>query len=143
MTKISVLVITLNAFSPLVSVDIGKFELPFFINNRVLDSLVCHKDLSQPLVKALECTREKEAIYATKMLFNSGGCYADRKIHGTNRWSQHKYGRAIDINVPTPFSKVVNRQHPELVKCFKAQGFEWGGDWKNKDYMHFQIPLKT
>ena len=28
-----------------------------------------------------------------------------------------------------------------VVNCFKKFGFEWGGDWKFKDYPHFQKPM--
>jgi hypothetical protein len=30
-------------------------------------------------------------------------------------------------------------QDPQLVECFISNGFDWGGEWKNPDGMHFQL----
>jgi len=74
-------------------------------------------------------------------------------------WSQHAYGRAIDINpVQNPYvwsggvspgngAPYVDRTdrrrgmifHGDSVWwAFRARGWEWGGDWTSvKDYQHF------
>jgi hypothetical protein len=74
-------------------------------------------------------------------------------------WSQHAYGRAIDINpVENPYvwsggvspwngAPYVDRSdrrrgmifHGDAVWwAFRARGWEWGGDWTSvKDYQHF------
>jgi hypothetical protein len=74
-------------------------------------------------------------------------------------WSQHAYGRAIDLNpVENPFlwfggvsppagAEFVDRtqrrkgmiHHGDVVwSAFRSQGWEWGGDWSGeKDYQHF------
>ncbi len=82
-----------------------------------------------------------------------------RVVAGTTRWSEHAYGRAIDINpVENPY---VNGTHvsPEagrpyadrsrrakgmihrgdvVYRAFRRQGWRWGGDWNPiKDYQHF------
>ena len=129
--------------SPLVTIDVVQYGLVYFTNNRPVTGIRCHKAMVKPLITAFNCTQKAEKYLKMRMLLNFGGCYVPRKIHGTNRWSNHKWGTAIDINVPTPFSRGVNNQHKALVKCFKDQGFEWGGDWKNKDYMHFELPIKS
>jgi len=74
-------------------------------------------------------------------------------------WSEHAYGRAIDLNpienpyvtesgyvsppVGAPFADrrhaqgVVHRGGP-VVRAFAAIGWEWGGNWSwPKDYQHF------
>ena len=28
---------------------------------------------------------------------------------------------------------------PQLVKCFTDANFDWGGNWKTPDGMHFQL----
>ncbi|MDD5406262.1 MAG: M15 family metallopeptidase [Sulfurovaceae bacterium] len=88
-----------------------------------------------------------------------------RKATGENSWSKHSFGKAIDINPienPYIFSngrtshkasyKYVNRdiQNPKTpqekavflpnskaVMIFKRYGWRWGGDWRVKDYQHF------
>ncbi len=74
------------------------------------------------------------------------------------RWSQHAYGRAIDINpVENPFvwdggvsppageafldrsnhrKGMIHRQDA-VWWAFRAVGWEWGGDWETPDYQHF------
>ena len=80
----------------------------------------------------------------------------------TKRWSQHSYGRAVDVNpVQNPYvladgtvldpnaKKYVDRTIGEpgmavrggvLVKAFAAVGWKWGGNWRStKDYQHFSV----
>lgn len=75
-------------------------------------------------------------------------------------WSQHSYGRAIDINpVENPYvissgqvqpaagADYLDRQTPRrgliqaddfVVRTFAATGWEWGGRWQRaQDYQHF------
>jgi hypothetical protein len=74
-------------------------------------------------------------------------------------WSQHAYGRAIDVNpVENPYvwsggvspangAPFVNRLHRRrgmifhgdaVWWAFRNRGWEWGGDWTSvKDYQHF------
>ncbi len=83
-----------------------------------------------------------------------------RTVAGTTRWSEHAYGRAIDVNpvenpyvtdsgyvsppVGAPFVDrtrrargLIHRDGP-VVAAFAAAGWEWGGDWPwPKDYQHF------
>lgn len=82
-----------------------------------------------------------------------------RFVGGTRRWSQHAYGRAIDINpIENPYvvsgRPVRRRSQPfldrsnvrrgmvvegdALVRRFDAAGWGWGGRWRGvKDYQHF------
>ena len=82
-----------------------------------------------------------------------------RPVEGTGVWSQHAYGRAIDINprenpevtggrvLPPNGWAFVDRAHrgrgmirPEgvVVRAFAAVGWGWGGSWHSlKDYQHF------
>ena len=143
--KATLAIIAMASFdTPLRPIDVSKYQIPYFTGKgQVMVAITCHKALKKPLIAAIECTRKAEMKYNKKMLFNYAGCYVHRRIHGSKKWSHHRWGLAIDLNVTQPFSKLTNNQHPALVKCFKDQGFTWGGDWKNKDYMHFQMNLKT
>jgi hypothetical protein len=73
-------------------------------------------------------------------------------------WSNHAYGRAIDVNpVENPYvgcgrtrnaasARYLDRSRlrkgmvtPAVVAAFRSIGWGWGGSWagKTKDYMHF------
>ena len=83
-----------------------------------------------------------------------------RPVEGTNRWSEHAYGRAIDLNpIENPYvyadgttshraSRPYLRRSPyragmaveggAVVRAFDAVGWGWGGRWPGvKDYQHF------
>jgi hypothetical protein len=77
---------------------------------------------------------------------------------GTGSWSEHAYGRAIDVNpIENPYvgcgrsrerasRPYLNRSRlrrgmvtPAVVQAFRSIGWGWGGSWSGntKDYMHF------
>jgi hypothetical protein len=85
-----------------------------------------------------------------------------RPITGTtDRWSNHSYGRAIDINtIENPYVKGTTVLPPAgadyldrtdvrpgmivagdvATTAFAAEGFGWGGDYTSlKDYQHFEF----
>jgi hypothetical protein len=84
--------------------------------------------------------------------------YECRTVHGTGHWSEHAYGRAIDLNplqnamvqgsyIEPPAGRPwlgraryrIGMVHsPGAARPFIANGFHWGGGWRyTKDYMHF------
>lgn len=92
------------------------------------------------------------------MVANNTSAFNYRRIHGTDRLSNHSYGLAIDINpLLNPYTQYDGIVVPpgavydvtkagtvteEIVSVFKSHGWEWGGDWSpNKDYQHFQKKL--
>ena len=83
-----------------------------------------------------------------------------RYVDGTTRWSEHAYGRAIDLNpIENPYvasggttshaaSRPYLRRSPYrpgmaveggvVVRAFAAAGWSWGGRWTGaRDYQHF------
>jgi hypothetical protein len=82
-----------------------------------------------------------------------------RAATGSTQWSQHAYGRAIDVNpIENPYVSGRTSSHPAsrpyldrsrhrpgmayeggvLVESFRAAGWGWGGSWTGiKDYQHF------
>jgi D-alanyl-D-alanine carboxypeptidase-like protein len=82
-----------------------------------------------------------------------------RRVSGSSSWSQHAYGRAIDINpVENPYVSGTHVSPPAgaayadrtrrapgmihrgdaVVRAFASVGWRWGGDWYSpKDYQHF------
>ncbi|HVD28537.1 MAG TPA: M15 family metallopeptidase [Mycobacteriales bacterium] len=92
---------------------------------------------------------------------NTTGAFNCRPATGSTRWSEHAYGRAIDVD---PFQNPYVRGRlvlPELalayvdrrrllpgmitaggpvVAAFRSVGWTWGGGWSTpKDYMHFSV----
>jgi len=83
-----------------------------------------------------------------------------RYVEGTNRWSEHAYGRAIDLNpIENPYVSGGKTSHRAsipyvdrtpcrrgmacpgnaVLRAFERVGWGWGGDWSGstKDYQHF------
>jgi D-alanyl-D-alanine carboxypeptidase len=93
------------------------------------------------------------------MAANNTSAFNCRYVAGTTRWSQHAYGRAVDVNpVQNPYvsgsyvsppagERYVDRSLRRrgmiyagnaVVRAFAAVGWEWGGRWTGaKDYQHF------
>lgn len=81
-----------------------------------------------------------------------------RAAVGGSGWSQHAYGLAIDVNprenpylyggkvLPPEGAAYTDRSRHRkgmaypgsvLNRAFAAQGWSWGGRWRNPDYQHF------
>ena len=83
-----------------------------------------------------------------------------RRVEGTSRWSNHAFGRAIDVNpIENPYVTAAGTtSHPAsrryldrrrarpgmaiaggaLVRAFAAVGWGWGGSWSGaRDHQHF------
>lgn len=91
---------------------------------------------------------------------NTVGFHCRAPVGGGRRWSEHSYGRAVDINpLQNPYisrsghieplfaERYLDRSLKEpgmiragdrIVQAFRAMGWKWGGYWSGtKDYMHF------
>lgn len=93
-----------------------------------------------PLVR--ELMRQTEVKYSYNIRPTPAtGSYNCRFIHGTRTPSNHAYGRAIDINIPSnprkrPFT---SNLPPKVVSLWIRHGFYWGGHYKKTpDTMHFE-----
>lgn len=93
------------------------------------------------------------------MAANNTSAFNCRTIAGSTRWSEHAYGRAIDVNpIQNPYvrgatvqpgagRRYLDRSHVRrgmitrpgpVVAAFEAVAWRWGGDWSSsKDYQHF------
>lgn len=71
--------------------------------------------------------------------------FAPRRIRGTNTWSEHAAGTAVDVNAPKhPQYRDTFTDHQRaslnlLLKDFPQ--IEWGGNWPKEslDQMHFEL----
>lgn len=94
---------------------------------------------------------------------NNTSAFNCRGIPGSSAWSEHAYGRAIDINPlinpyisasgrlePTTAAEYLDRSRTDqgmlhdgdaVVQLFAEHGWAWGGHWQDpKDYQHFEHP---
>jgi hypothetical protein len=98
--------------------------------------IYCNRDMVAPLTQAFTNLISRGFVSELKTW---DGCFNIRKKRGLNSMSLHSWGIAVDINA---FENGLN-QTPKLssgfVKCFTDAGFDWGGTWKRKDGMHFQL----
>ncbi len=95
------------------------------------------------------------------MKANNTSAFNCRNIKRTKRFSEHSYGKAIDVNplwnpwvkgkyIDPPEGKayldreqdvpgLITNDH-SIVKIFARHGWKWGGYWKKqKDYQHFSV----
>jgi hypothetical protein len=97
----------------------------------------CNKDLIAPLEQAFKNLIERGCIDELKTW---DGSFNIRKKRGNNAvWSLLSWAFAIDVNAFENGFKKEPKLSTEFVQCFKDAGFDWGGDWKTKDGMHFQL----
>lgn len=98
--------------------------------------IYCNKDLIAPLTAAFKALISTGCVTELKTW---DGCFNIRKKRGLASMSLHSWAIAIDVNA---FENGLN-QTPKLsklfVSCFTNNGFDWGGTWKRKDGMHFQL----
>jgi len=143
-----------------------------FDGDRHMGKLVANEDAVEALVRVLRSMyRNGFKIRKMWLVDRYGGSdrrsmWADntsafncRKVAGTDRWSQHAFGRAIDINpVENPYvrdgrvsprrgrpyvdrsrrAKGMIHARDATVRAFYRVGWGWGGYWSSsKDYQHF------
>ena len=144
-----------------------------FDKQRHMGRLVAHKDAVNALVGALRSMYRHgfkirkmylvdryDASDRRSMRADNTSAFNCRTVAGTDRWSEHAYGRAIDINpVENPYvasdGSVSPRKGAEYadrsprrkgmiasggatVRAFEREGWGWGGYWSSsKDYQHF------
>ena len=134
--------------------------------------LVLNRDAVTPVVGALHSLYDArfpirrmvsvEAYGANderSMRADNTSAFNGRFVAGSTVWSQHAYGRAIDIDpfenpeiqngkvYPATAARFVDRTlglpgmitpGDVVVRAFAAVGWRWGGDWHSlKDYQHF------
>ncbi len=97
------------------------------------------------------------------MADNNTSAFNCRRIPGSDQWSPHAYGRAVDLNplvnpciysdgayAPKNAAAYVDRSRADpgllhdgdaAVRVFTDRGWRWGGAWTTPlDYQHFERP---
>jgi D-alanyl-D-alanine carboxypeptidase len=98
--------------------------------------IYCHRLMVAPLGKAFRNIIDRHLV---DELMTWDGCFNIRKKKGSLAASLHSWGLAIDINAAWNGWKKKPTMSKELVACFTDAGFEWGGNWRTLDGMHFQL----
>ncbi len=118
--------------------------------------------LGYPVEKIRTVDHYPDADDELSMEDNNTSAFNCRSIPGTNEWSPHAYGRAIDLNpLPNPCLYASgyfeprnaaayldrSRTDPGLlhnddpaVHIFTERGWRWAGYWTTPDYQHFERP---
>lgn len=136
-------------------------------------ALVVHHDVAEDVAAAFGALYERgfpiermepiehfEGDDDASMVANNTSAFNCRPVAGSSTWSQHAYGRAIDVNpVHNPYvrgeqvSPPAGRDYldrrdvrpgmltrPGAVEAFDAIDWGWGGDWRTlKDYQHVSL----
>jgi len=157
-----------------------------FKGKRKIGELIVHKDVANMVVNIFkELYTIKYPIYQMRLISDFNGndwksieadntsAFNCRLLTGSsNKWSNHAYGMAIDLNpIENPYishtghiahkmsllyRKRIHKQSrgiadravlvkgDKVVQIFKKYGWKWGGDWKRiKDYQHFSFRDKV
>lgn len=142
-----------------------------FAGEKVQGELVVHADAAEDMVtvfralfdagypiRSLRLVDDFGASDDASMDADNTSAFNCRAITGGTGWSEHAYGRAIDVNpVENPYvrrtsvapdagrefadrpdSPGVIHADDAVVRAFAAVGWLWGGDWDSPiDYQHF------
>lgn len=136
--------------------------------------LVVHRDAAQGMLRAMRALYRLRFPIRRMRLVDAYGADDRRSMAADNTsafncrfvagspgvWSEHAYGRAIDVNpVENPYvtgsgyvsppaaasfadrsrhRRGMIHRHGPVVKAFAAIGWKWAGNWSDpKDYQHF------
>ncbi len=114
-------------------------------------------------VERMETVEKYGADDDLSMAANNTSAFNCRAITGGTAWSNHSYGRAIDVNpvqnpyisrsgtvLPPAGAPYVDRTRTDpglihaddaTVRAFERRGWDWGGYWTAPvDYQHFEKP---
>ena len=118
----------LDAFNHVKFSALGTIGFPkkIFIN----------KDFKPVLKKALQNLIDRGL---TKELKTWDGVFIIRTKRALTSLSLHSWAIAVDVNQAENQLNMTPKLSAEFVKCFTDAGCYWGGNFKRRDGMHFQI----
>jgi hypothetical protein len=106
------------------------------LTGKEVKKIYMNRDIKLPLLNALFDIQKKGLKNELKTF---DGCFCIRSKRGLTELSMHSWGLAIDINASTNKLGTIGDMNKDIVEIFKKYGFSWGGDWKRKDPMHFEL----
>jgi hypothetical protein len=143
---------TRDAFEPFTYVSIGDGMIqidPAWVRRNIVRAevpifsgqVVCHRLMIQQLRGALQEIVDRGLDHLVDPT-QYGGCWVPRHIlFNPNRaLSMHAWGLAIDFNVAgNEYGNQNPAMDPRIVEIFQRWGFNWGGHWRIRDGMHFEL----
>ena len=106
-------------------------------SGRLIREITCHHLIADQLTSALAYIRDH---HLGDHIHTWDGCWVPRHMNWnpSKPLSSHSWGIAFDINAAQfPFG-LRRQQEPSLVNALAKFGFEWGGNWRVPDSMHFE-----
>lgn len=156
-------IITMKHWNYAGSVSDGKLVVAAGLANQVVDIFRDLYDARFP-IERMELVDKYNGDDDQSMAANNTSAFNCRLVTGGSSYSEHSYGRAIDINplvnpyvkgstvLPPAGSAYVDRSldapgmihaNDEVVQAFASRGWIWGGTWSSlKDYQHFSTTGK-
>ena len=165
--------------------DLRYLKIPYknFGGQSKMGEMIVNKDVAKEVIDIFASLyRHNYPIRQMRLVSDFGGndwksieadntsAFNCRPVTGGKEWSNHSYGRAIDINpLENPYisrsGKISHKlslqyrnrvrhsnsspqramilKNDYIVKLFKSKGWRWGGSWHSvKDYQHFDKPVK-
>jgi hypothetical protein len=116
----------------------------FTFGGRPFPKFLVHRKIEAPFKQALDKIwtyyGKDQSIVDRLKISRTAGTFNVRKIAGSNKWSNHSYGAAVDINSEENGFNTGQGTIPKpVVAAFKSEGFAWGGDYRGRtDPMHFE-----
>jgi len=99
--------------------------------------IYCNKNMVAPLAQAFGALVKTGEV---RQLRTWDGCFNIRRSKGNRRaYSLHAWGLAVDLNAAWNGFGAKPTLRPPFVQCFTDAGFDWGGEWRRPDGMHFQL----
>lgn len=100
----------------------------------------CHRAMIPQLIAAVNELIERD-LYSHLDPSQFAGCFVARHIdwNPSKPLSMHAWGLAIDFNTRDNALGATPQMDPRVVEVFKRWGFDWGGDWRRPDGMHFEL----
>jgi len=165
---------------PVEIADLRQLDLQYldFQSKPARGRLIVHKDVAREVaeifselfkrgfqIERMEPVEAFDGDDDRSMVANNTSAFNCRDITGRpGKFSNHSWGRAIDINPRiNPYLKGDKVLPPEgrryldrsrvypggisagsyIVELFAQHGWTWGGNWKDRqDYQHFEKPLR-
>jgi len=121
--------------------------------------IYCNRDAIPFLAQAFRSLIDRKDPSGVSYVYELkvwGGCHIFRPVRGYEKryeelmaqkryslairlLSIHSWGGAIDVNPAENGIGMKPKLSPGFVKCFTDAGFDWGGNFKRLDGMHFQL----